>query len=158
MVVLALWGLGRTAVKSVWLAVVAALSAGAVLAGAHELAVLAAAAAACGAARLGARPGGLAATGAASVATASAAAATVVTRATTAPFGLWPLFLLDGVNVASLALMAVVSWQLGHAALVDTLTVALGAAAALALLRYRVNSAWLVAAGAAVRAAAQALA
>src|SRR5687768_18254320 len=30
---------------------------------------------------------------------------------------------LDGVNVASLALMAVVSWQLARAALVDALTV-----------------------------------
>ena len=41
----------------------------------------------------------------------------------------------------------VVFVQLGHAALVDPLTVCPGAAAALALLRYRVNSAWLVAAG-----------
>jgi chromate transporter len=55
---------------------------------------------------------------------------------------------LDGVVAASLALMGVVSWQLGRAALVDPLTVALAAAAALALLRYRVNSAWLVLAAA----------
>ena len=34
---------------------------------------------------------------------------------------------LDGVNVASLALMAVVTWQLGRAALVDPITVALAA-------------------------------
>ena len=32
---------------------------------------------------------------------------------------------LDGVNVASLALMAVVTWQLGRAALVDLPTVGL---------------------------------
>ena len=55
---------------------------------------------------------------------------------------------LDGVNVASLALMAVVSWQLGRASLVDTLTVLLAAASLIALLRFRVNSAWLMLAGA----------
>lgn len=254
----ALWGLGRTAVKSAWLAAVGTLSAGAVLAGAHELAVLAAAAAACAVARLGARPGALVVAGAASM-TPVGTAASGIGAAAAAPFGLWPLFLLfakigavlfgsgyvllaflradlverlgwlteaqlldaiavgqvtpgpvfttatfigyllggvagagvatvgiflpafvfvavsgplvprirrspvagaalDGVNVASLALMAVVSWQLGRAALVDPLTVALAAAAALALLRYRVNSAWLVAAGAAAGAAVQALA
>ncbi len=57
---------------------------------------------------------------------------------------------LDGVNVASLALMAVVAWQLGRAALVDAPTVAIGAVAAVALLRFRVNSAGLVLAGAGV--------
>jgi chromate transporter len=57
---------------------------------------------------------------------------------------------LDGVNVASLALMAVVSWQLGRAALVDTLTITIAAASALALLRFRLNSAWLIVAGGAL--------
>lgn len=57
---------------------------------------------------------------------------------------------LDGVNVASLALMAAVTVQLAHAALLDPLTVALAALSALALLRWRVNSAWLVLAGAIV--------
>jgi chromate transporter len=57
---------------------------------------------------------------------------------------------LDGVNVASLALMAVVTWQLGRAALIDALTMVLAAASALLLLRFRVNSAWLVLGGAAV--------
>ncbi|HEX9282778.1 MAG TPA: chromate transporter, partial [Gemmatimonadales bacterium] len=56
---------------------------------------------------------------------------------------------LDGVNVASLALMAVVTWQLGRAALVDLPTVALALASAAVLLRFRINSAWLVLAGAA---------
>jgi chromate transporter len=51
---------------------------------------------------------------------------------------------LDGVNVASLVLMAVVTWQLGRTALVDILSVALGVAAAVALFRFRLNSAWLV--------------
>jgi chromate transporter len=50
----------------------------------------------------------------------------------------------DGVNVASLALMAVVSWQLGRAALVDRLTVVIAGIALFALVRYRVNSAWLI--------------
>jgi chromate transporter len=57
---------------------------------------------------------------------------------------------LDGVNVASLALMGVVGVQLARAALVDSLTVGLAGASALLLLRWRVNSAWLVAGGAAV--------
>nr|WP_244981743.1 chromate efflux transporter [Corallococcus exercitus] len=56
---------------------------------------------------------------------------------------------LDGVNAASLALMAVVTWQLGRAALVDGWTVALAVAGAALLLRWRVNSAWLVLGGAA---------
>jgi chromate transporter len=51
---------------------------------------------------------------------------------------------LDGVNVASLALMVVVTWHLGRAALVDWASVGLGLISALLLLRYRVNSAWLV--------------
>lgn len=55
---------------------------------------------------------------------------------------------LDGVNVASLSLMAVVTWQLARAALVDALTIALAAASTVLVLRYRVNSAWLVLCGA----------
>jgi chromate transporter len=57
---------------------------------------------------------------------------------------------LNGVNVASLALMAVVTFQLARAAIIDPLTLTLAAASALLLLRFRVNSAWLVLAGAAV--------
>ncbi|MCP3166915.1 chromate efflux transporter [Myxococcus qinghaiensis] len=57
---------------------------------------------------------------------------------------------LDGVNVASLALMAVVTWQLGRAALVDAWTVGLAVVSAVLLLRFRVNSAWLVLGGGAV--------
>jgi len=55
---------------------------------------------------------------------------------------------LDGVNVASLALMAVVTAQLARSALVDAPTIVLAAASALLLLRWRVNSAWLVLGGA----------
>jgi chromate transporter len=57
---------------------------------------------------------------------------------------------LDGANVASLALMAVVTWQLGRAALVDWLTITLAVAATVWLLRYRVNSTWLILGGAAL--------
>jgi len=56
--------------------------------------------------------------------------------------------LLDGINVASLALMAVVTWQLGAAALVDWLTVLIAAVSAVLLFRWRVNSAWLILASA----------
>ncbi len=55
---------------------------------------------------------------------------------------------LDGVVVASLALMAIVAVQLGHAALVDPWTIALAAASAVALIRFRISSVWLVLAGA----------
>jgi chromate transporter len=54
---------------------------------------------------------------------------------------------LDGVNVASLALMAAVSYQLGRSSLVDWLTIGLAIASAILLLRFRVNSAWLVLGG-----------
>jgi chromate transporter len=57
---------------------------------------------------------------------------------------------LDGVNVASLGLMAAVTWQLGRAALVDLRTIAIALAAALLLFRFRVNSAWLILGGGAV--------
>lgn len=64
---------------------------------------------------------------------------------------------LDGVNVASLALMAAVSYQLGRAAIVDWLTIGLAVASAILLLSYRVNSAWLVLGGALAGIAAQAM-
>jgi chromate transporter len=59
---------------------------------------------------------------------------------------------LDGVNVASLALMAVVGAQLGRAAIVDIPTALLALGSAIALLWWRVNSAWLVLGGAVVAA------
>jgi chromate transporter len=58
--------------------------------------------------------------------------------------------ILDGVNAASLALMAVVTWHLGRAALLDWLTIVTAAAAAFLLFRYKLNSAWLVLGGAAI--------
>jgi len=57
---------------------------------------------------------------------------------------------LDGINVASLALMAVVTWHLGRAAVVDWMSLALALVSVFLLLRYRVNSAWLVVGGALV--------
>lgn len=55
---------------------------------------------------------------------------------------------LDGVNAASLALMAVVMVRLARTACVDYPTIAIALAAAALLLRYKVNSAWLVLGGA----------
>jgi chromate transporter len=54
---------------------------------------------------------------------------------------------LDGVNVASLALMAVVSWRLAHAVLTGPVPIALALAGVVALVRFRVNSTWLIAVG-----------
>ena len=74
----------------------------------------------------------------------------------------WTAALLDGVNVASLALMAAVTVQLARAALFDdpmrlfqspvaiVVALVLAVVAAVLLLRTRVNSVWLVGGGAAV--------
>lgn len=62
---------------------------------------------------------------------------------------------LDGVNVASLALMAAVSYQLGRSSIVDWLTIGLAVVSAILLLRYRINSAWLVLGGGLAGVAAQ---
>ena len=60
---------------------------------------------------------------------------------------------LDGVNVASLALMVVVTAQLARTALTDAWGILLAAASAVALIRYRVGAMWLVLAGALLGAA-----
>jgi chromate transporter len=65
--------------------------------------------------------------------------------------------LLDGVNVVSLALMAAVTLQLGRAAVVDAITALLALVALVLLVRFKVNSAWLVLGGAAVGLLAQAV-
>jgi chromate transporter len=59
----------------------------------------------------------------------------------------WAGAFLDGVNAASLGLMAVVTWQLGRAAIVDVLTAALAVIAAIVVFTTSINSAWLVLAG-----------
>jgi chromate transporter len=61
---------------------------------------------------------------------------------------------LDGVNVAALALITVVTWQLFRAAVVDWATLVLAGLSFFLLLRYRINSVWLVLGGAAVGVAA----
>lgn len=55
---------------------------------------------------------------------------------------------LDGVNVASLALMAAVTIQLARSALTGPAGIALAVASVVALMRFRVSAAWLVLAGA----------
>jgi chromate transporter len=55
---------------------------------------------------------------------------------------------LDGVNVASLALMLVVTIQLARAAVVDAASAAIAIVAALLLIRFRLNATWLVLGGA----------
>jgi chromate transporter len=57
---------------------------------------------------------------------------------------------LDGVNVAAVGLMAAVTWELGRAAIIDWLTLALALGAALLLFRFKVNSTWLIAGGGAI--------
>jgi len=55
---------------------------------------------------------------------------------------------LDGVNVAALALIAVATWQLFRSAVVDGTTLVMAALSLFLLIVYRVNSVWLVAGGA----------
>lgn len=55
---------------------------------------------------------------------------------------------LDGVNAASLALMALVTLQLGRAALSDLPAALIALCAALLVLRWKVNATWLVLGGA----------
>jgi chromate transporter len=55
---------------------------------------------------------------------------------------------LDGVIVASLALMAMVTWRLGREAIVDLPSALAAIASAVLLMRWRCNSLWLLLAGA----------
>ncbi len=57
---------------------------------------------------------------------------------------------LDGLNVASLALMAFVTYQLAKSALIDRTTLSMAVISMFLLLTIRINSAWVVLAGAAV--------
>lgn len=54
---------------------------------------------------------------------------------------------LDGLNVASLALMAVVTWILGIASVIDLPSACLALSSAFLLFKFRLNSAWLVLGG-----------
>jgi chromate transporter len=244
----ALWGLGRSALKSAWLVVLGLACTVAVAAGVHELVVLGGAAAVSAIAHVSSRRRAALAVSLTSGAMFSANVATAAAVTGPATFGLWPLFLvfakigsvlfgsgyvllaflradlverlhwitepqlldavavgqvtpgpvfttatfigyllggpsaaavatigifvpafvfvalsgpvvprmrqsrlagavLDGVNVASLALMVVVASALGRAALVDLWTGIIAVGSAIALVRYRVNSTWLIAIG-----------
>ena len=58
--------------------------------------------------------------------------------------------MLDGVNIGSLVLMTIGSLKLGLASLVDPLSVILFIISFLILIKYKVNSAWLIIAGGAI--------
>ncbi len=62
----------------------------------------------------------------------------------------WTATLLDGVNAAALALMTGTLVQLGQHALTDVLTGAVALIAFLILLRFKLNSVWLILVGAAI--------
>jgi chromate transporter len=51
---------------------------------------------------------------------------------------------LDGVVVGSLALIAVVAWQLGKASITDWLTISILAVSVIAIFKLKINSAWLI--------------
>jgi chromate transporter len=59
----------------------------------------------------------------------------------------WASGFLDGVNVASMSLMAVVTWKLATAALIDWVTLGLALLSGIVVFRFQVNSAWLVLGG-----------
>lgn len=59
----------------------------------------------------------------------------------------WASGFLDGVNAGSLGLMAGVTFTLAQAALVDWVTVVLAVLSAIAVFRFKINSAWLVIGG-----------
>jgi chromate transporter len=59
----------------------------------------------------------------------------------------WTSAFLDGANAAAVGLMAGVAWQLGQTSIVDVPTAVLALVAAALLIRWRVNSAWLVLGG-----------
>ena len=62
----------------------------------------------------------------------------------------WASGFLDGVNAASLGLMAGVTFTLGQAALIDWLTVAMAILSVIAVFQFRVKPIWLVVVGGAI--------
>jgi chromate transporter len=62
----------------------------------------------------------------------------------------WVSSLLDGVNIASLGLMGAVMVELGRVSLVDPLTIVIAAVSVVLLVRFNLNSTWLVVGGAIV--------
>jgi chromate transporter len=62
---------------------------------------------------------------------------------------------LDGVNVGAVGLIVAVTWQLGRAAVVDTVTGGMAALSTILLIYLQVNSVWLIFAGAVMGLAAK---
>lgn len=62
----------------------------------------------------------------------------------------WLRGLLDGVNASSLGLMAAVTWRLGRASMIDPVTILITVVSMVLLLRFKVNSTWLIIGGALV--------
>lgn len=60
----------------------------------------------------------------------------------------WAGSLLDGVNASSLGLMAAVTFQLSSSSLTDFPTILVAVVSLILLLRYKINSTWLIAGGA----------
>lgn len=61
----------------------------------------------------------------------------------------WVGSFLDGINIASLSLMTAVTFQLGQASLIDLPTILMSVITLGLLLRFKLNSTWLIAGGAA---------
>jgi chromate transporter len=62
----------------------------------------------------------------------------------------WMAAFLDGANAAALGLMTAVAWQLGTGSIIDPLTATVALLAAVLLIHFQINSAWLVLGGAVV--------
>lgn len=59
----------------------------------------------------------------------------------------WVSGMLDGINIASLGLMAVVSFKLGISSLIDVLTISIFMGSIFALTKFKINSAWIIVGG-----------
>jgi len=62
----------------------------------------------------------------------------------------WARSFLDGVNVASLGLMAGVAWELGRTGIIDIFTIVLAVVSFVLVFRFKVNSVWLILGGGAL--------
>ena len=70
---------------------------------------------------------------------------------------MWASAFLDGVNAASLALMAVVSLKLGTGSLRDPLSIGIALVCVILIYRFKLNSTWLILGGAIIGLASAAL-
>ncbi len=57
---------------------------------------------------------------------------------------------MDGVNVAAVALMATVLWDLGRSAIIGPITIMLASASTFLLIRFKLNATWLILSGGAI--------